>query len=217
MSKSISRKKRRIRRLLILLSVLSLAYMHVIKNVNPILKEVSQEEVRALTSLAVNTAAQEVMAKNAAYGELVRIEKDSQENISLIETNTPLINDIARQTVSASQQKINEIGERGVKVPLGSLSGITFLSGIGPDLSIKVTPVGAVKMSYRSVFENAGINQTWHKIVMDVICEVSVVMPGSLEAVEVNTEVLLVESLIIGKVPQIYFDNSFSQKLDLIP
>ena len=53
-----------------------------------------------------------------------------------------------------------------ISVPLGTLSGITFFGGVGPNITVRCIPVGSVNVSFKSVFTAAGINNTLHSIVM---------------------------------------------------
>ena len=218
MARSGYKKRRRFKWFLIFTGVIALVWVYVAFNVNPVLKKVAEEEVRSLTTLAVNAAAGDILASTAGYADIITVSKDNEGNINMVEANTPLINSIARKTVIASQEKISQIGERGIEVPIGSLSGITFLSGMGPEIRIKVIPVGAVEMSFTSEFESAGINQTKHKILMTIVSNVSVVMPDSNKRVATSTEVLLCESVIIGKIPDTYLNFELGGSLlDLVP
>lgn len=208
---------KKLKLIICLLSAIAVIYMHFIFNVNPILIRVSNSKVKSFTTVAINTAAQDVMNSNMAYENLIDIQKDENGKIIFIKTNTILINDIARQTISTAQSKINQLGQKRVEVPIGSLSGITIFSGLGPNIKIKVMLVGVVNMTYRTIFEKAGINQTRHKIIMNMDCKVNIVIPGKKNTISVKSEVLLVESIIIGEVPQIYFENNSQQKIDIVP
>lgn len=78
--------------------------------------------------------------------------------------------------------------------------------GVGPEIQIKILPVGSVTTNFESKFESAGINQTLHKIYLDVACKVTIVMPyESIEADIVN-QVLMTESVIVGEIPEAYYN-----------
>ena len=207
---------RKFKRNIILLSLVALVYIHISTSVAPVLKKVSAEEVKTLTSSALNSAAQAVMSNNLAYESLVEIVNNSAGEIEVLRTNTVLINDIARQTVSEAQKSINKIGEKGIKVPVGSLVGITFFSGMGPEVNIKVRPIGTVNMDYTSVFDSVGINQTRHRIILSVVCRLNIVLSGATQNIEVASEILLTESIIVGKIPEIYL-NASSDKINIVP
>lgn len=221
MQKSVSFTKRNKRKILLIsfFILFTIGFGLFIKfNINPVIKKVSEEQVRALTTIAVNTAASNVMGEKIDYVDLVQITLNENGDIVLIQTNSATINDIARKTVLAAQTNISSIGEQGIEIPLGSMSGLTFLTGRGPKVNIKVFPVGSVTSEFYSQFQEAGINQTKHKIIMKVISNVSVVMPGLNPTVQTVTEVILCENIIVGKVPEFYLNSpSLNHMLDLVP
>ena len=64
-----------------------------------------------------------------------------------------------------------------------------------------------------SQFESAGINQTNHKIYLTISSTVSTVIPLITSRVNAEQEVLISESIIIGKVPEVYL---YSDQLDTL-
>lgn len=111
------------------------------------------------------------------------------------------------------------MGEQDVKIPIGTLSGSPLLAGKGFKVTIRVLPLGSVKCQFVSEFETAGINQTRHKIYLDVVATISIVLPTSQSIVKTNTPVLVSESIIVGKVPDTYLSagSIFGQDYDLTP
>ena len=84
--------------------------------------------------------------------------------------------------------------------------GIRLLSGMGPDIKIKFIDTGSVETKVRSEFENAGINQTIHRIYLDVSCNVSLLTPYNVVEEEITNEVVLIENVIVGLVPSTYYN-----------
>ena len=88
----------------------------------------------------------------------------------------------------------------------GSITGSRYLSGAGPRIEIKILPQGSVTTDFKSEFESAGINQTIHRIYLDVACKVTIVTTyDSIEADIVN-QVLMTESVIVGEIPEAYYN-----------
>ena len=65
-------------------------------------------------------------------------------------------------------------------------------------------PASFVESNITSTLESAGINQTQHKILMDFTVKMSAIIPGYTTSVEVNTQVSIADTLIIGAVPEFY-------------
>lgn len=199
------------------LSVLTLivaaVILHFNINVNPVIRNISEDKIKSLTTQAVNAAAQDVILQGYDYTDFVSISKDSNGNVSLIETNSVLLNILARNMAITAQEKINDIEEQGVNIPLGSLSGIALLAGRGPDVKIEIVPVGTVNAYFTSEFQRAGINQTIHKLALNVCAETTVLIPGRDCNVITETYVLLTESVIVGAVPDVYFESDVLGKV----
>lgn len=191
--------------------------LHIMFNVNPIIEQVSEHEVQALATAAVNSACDEVLS-DYLTADIIDYVMDNEGSLQMVTTNTAAMNAISRKAIDASQAKIALMGQQGVPIPLGSLTGITFLSGQGPDVYIKVFPIGTVNANFTSEFISSGINQTRHKILLNVFADIRVVMPGADDVVRTETQILLCENLIIGKVPEAYFQmQNLSDLLDLVP
>jgi sporulation protein YunB len=172
-------------------------------NVNPVIFSVSEASVTALTTMTVTKSVSEILA-SADYNELVHVEHDGDGNIRMLRIDTVKTNMLARGIAQKSQEELAVIGETGIEIPLGTLTGIPIFAGQGPDLSIKVLPVGAVTCSFTTEFITAGINQTLHKIIAEVVSDVKIILPGSRRSVNAVTEVLVSESILIGDVPEVY-------------
>lgn len=210
------------KRLIFFLSVVIffvLIWMFLSYNVNPIIRKVSEEKVRQLSATAINNAAAAVIADSAIfYDDILEITKNENNDIELIIVNTLLVNSMARKIVSLSQENLTNMGAQGITIPVGTLSGMTFLTGQGPEIKIKVYPVGAVTISFLSEFIEAGINQTKHRISLLVNAGISVIMPGLNKTVNILTEVALCENIIIGKIPEVYLQStSLDEMMNLIP
>jgi len=145
--------------------------------------------------------------------------KNDAGDITLIEANSIVINKLARDMAQSTETYIEKMGEQDVEIPIGTLSGSPLLAGKGFNITIKILPLGSVKCQFISEFESAGINQTRHKIYLDVIASISIVLPTSESTVKINTPVLVSESILIGKVPDTYLTagSIWGEEYDLTP
>jgi sporulation protein YunB len=108
------------------------------------------------------------------------------------------------------------IGNEGIQVSIGMFTGLAFLYNFGPKVSLKLTPIGIVTTDMYSEFVSIGINQTSHKVYITIEASLEVVLPFSTRTIDSVTNVLLTESVIVGKVPNVYL-NSGVNKINLIP
>jgi len=93
-----------------------------------------------------------------------------------------------------------------VGIPLGNLMGSTLLSGKGPSIPVQLVMLSSSVAGFRSELTSAGINQTRHQILLDLNVAVSLLMPWRTVGTEVNTEILVSETVIVGKVPENYLN-----------
>lgn len=200
-----------------LLAVLSF-FTYVNLRVRPLVESISNEQIKALTTSAINEATLEILTENPSYSDMVEISYDTNGDIQLIKVKSAVVNSLSQKTTLLSQKKIASLGMKGVDVPLGTLSGFMFLAGKGPTVSLQVIPVGSITSNFVSEFNSAGINQTNHKIYLRINSDVNVIIPGAYSTVKTLTEVVVLDSIIIGKIPDTYLNsNSLQDMLDLIP
>ena len=205
--------------LAVIFLVIVVVCIYTLNSVSPTIVAFSEAKIKSLTTAAVNSAIFEVMLEPISYGDLVSIEKNADGEITLIAANSMIINKLARDMAQSTETYIEKMGEQDVKIPIGTLSGSPLLAGKGFKVTIRVLPLGSVKCQFVSEFETAGINQTRHKIYLDVVATMSIVLPTSQSIVKTNTPVLVSESIIVGKVPDTYLSagSIFGQDYDLTP
>ena len=79
-------------------------------------------------------------------------------------------------------------------------------------------PIGVVNSNFKSEFKSVGINMTKHSLFLYVDVHVNVVMPVSSYEFYTTNQILLAESVIVGKVPEVYFNGAnIGKNLNLIP
>lgn len=216
------KRKRRKKPLLILFGAIIILLTFIViyfeANVNRVLVSVSEATVEAMTNTAVNEAVFETLASEAAYKDLVKIERNEAGDIVAFTADSLKINALARKTAAAAQNNLQSLCSGGVKIPLGAFTGIEILSGTGPRLKVKIVPIGNVVCRFTSRFASVGINQTLHSIYLDVETSVNIILASRSEEVVGCSQVLVAESVIVGKVPEVYLNGDiFGNGFDLAP
>ena len=218
-SKATKRKKRKRKLLLILLLIILIlvaVFLYFQRNVTRVLISISEATMRASTTVAVNDAVYYTLNDELRYEDLVSVERAANGDIVAISANALKINKIARDTASISQSNLKNLSLNGIPIPLGALTGIEALAGLGPRIPFRIIPVSSVACDFYSSFESVGINQTKHSIYLNVIADISIVMPSRTENFAVITEILVGEFVIVGNVPDTYLQTDiFGDKLDL--
>lgn len=211
--KYIRNHKRAISMILSVMCFLGCAIVFYKKNINSIIDETIEVKCEALAVKAMNTAIGDIVIDDVVYDELINIVNNESGEIAMIKANSLAINNISKGLSKATEVYISDYGNKGIAIPIGNFTGIPLLAGIGPKINLKVKPVGAVVCRFSSKFETAGINQTNHKIYLTISTNVSTVLPLVSGSVSAEQQVLISESIIIGKVPEVYL---YSDQLDTL-
>ncbi len=199
------------RRLIIILSV-TLFFLFVLFlifeiKLYPIAERAALALVRREASEIVNEAVYEVISSGMlGEGEFITLERGDNGEVVSLRSNAEKINTakalIARQTEkSLSSSKRSEVG-----VPLGNMTGIKLLSGRGPHIKVKTFPVKSVSVDVVSVFLESGINQTWHRLLLQVEADFTVMVLSRKIECRVSDTVVLSDTVIVGRVPDAYTD-----------
>ena len=213
------RRKRRIWSILLALTLfLLLAFAYFQRNATRVLMEISEATMRASTTVAVNDAVYYTLSDEMRYNDLVTVNRNTEGEIISFSANPLKINKIARDTASISQSNLKNLSLNGIPVPLGALTGIEALAGLGPNIHFRIIPVSSVSCGFSSLFESVGINQTKHSIYLNVIADISIVMPSKTKNFAVTTQILVGESVLVGKVPDTFLQSDiFGNKPQLSP
>lgn len=149
------------------------------------------------------TVRQELEQMDLSYGRLVRVSREEGRVVSL-ETDTVLLNQIKSRITQAAVRKMEKLSDYRLTVPLGSVSGIDLFSGKGPKVRFLLQPQTAVESQILQQFQSAGVNQTQHRIYLQLDVEIEALIPGFSAKTSVQTQVELAQTVIVGEVPQFY-------------
>ena len=189
------------------------------ENLTRMVLSLAQAQARSLAVRTLNEAAAELLSSGEiTYDTLMHVTADESGRVRLIQANTPQMNRLAAKVSLMSQEKLQATRDQVVRVPLGSALGMTLLAGVGPNIEVHVLPVGSVQAAFHTDFQTAGINQTRHRVTLQLTAQVQLVIPTGTKTVEASTQVAMAESIIVGEVPDTFTDvGSDMELLDLAP
>ena len=197
-------KKRRVVVAIVAVGAVCAAVFSAFSNLNRTLLAMAEARAEQRALSQINLAFEEIMHQSFEYADFVSVRTDAQGEISMLEANTILMNRLASDAARLAQERIDELAEEGISLPLGSALGASVLSGKGPRVHFEILPVGTVKTGFVTEFESAGINQTRHKISLEATASVRIVVPSGARTVSVTTTALMAESILVGDVPASY-------------
>ena len=185
--------------------------------IKPAMNAVAELRVRYYAVAIMNQAIKEVTSQTDVKS-VVEVLMNDDGSVRLVQTDSVAMNRLSTMVSERAQEKLQELKNIQVSIPLGSLISNGVLSGKGPNIHITMLPAGAVNTDFSTEFENAGINQTRHRVYLKVSAQVIIVAPLSGSAIEVQTVVPITEMIIVGDVPDTYINvERIDDALELIP
>ena len=171
-----------------------------------LITELAVSSAQDAVIIAVNTIVKDLMLdRSFDPSGLVSLERSADGSVAAVTTNVAAVNMLAAQVLErAVEQTSTETIT--VRIPLGNLLGSTLLSGKGPALPVELVMLSSSAAGFRSELTAAGINQTRHQILLELNVQVSILMPWRTVGTSVDTEVLVSETVIVGKVPESYMN-----------
>ena len=188
-----------------ILVVLFIFTIFVIKSAYPIFVASCRNSASSIAINILNQEVNEVMLQYN-YNDLVNIQKDLDGNVYYIEARIMPINEIIGKITNNIQNKLDQNSMISVKLNFGSISGISALSVISPQFKIALERAGNIETEIKSEFTSVGINQTLHRIYLNLTCTVDILTPFESIGKSITSQVLLTETVIVGTVPDTYYN-----------
>lgn len=173
----------------------------------PIVQSTAAYRVNRRVTEEINDCLRQMAAD---YDTLVTVHRGEDGSVIALTADMAAANRIRADAVYAVLSAVRGLDTYELGVPLGSLVDLDLLWGKGPILRVRGLTAGTVDARLDSEFRAAGVNQTLHRILLNVTVPVGILLPGGCVQTRVETSVCLAETLIVGKVPQAYF--SFDTK-----
>lgn len=183
--------------------------------INPLTKELAQAKISDAASNVINRAVnQQIQQGDIRYEDMVELQRDNSGAITALTTNMQEMNRLKTQLLELLDDDIYSIEDDEISIPMGNLTGIQLLSGRGPSIPVKIVAVSSSDATFRGEFTDAGINQTIHRIMMEVSLDLIVLLPSGTVTDRVSSQVCVAETVLLGPVPETYayLDPSGSAK-----
>lgn len=173
----------------------------------PMIHELAAMQVDNQASNVINEAIdEELRAGNLDYDAMVVTEIDSNGNITALRANIAHINRLKTTILNRIDLKLKDMSVETLGIPVGSIILPELFSGKGPELSVKILAVRKSDALFHHDFEEAGINQTLHRITIEINVTVTILTLAGTQNVEIDSSVVAAETVIVGAVPGTYID-----------
>lgn len=183
--------------------ILSLALFW--RSAYPVFKSSCETAASSKGTKIINDEVNKIM-KNYTYDDLIKIEKDTQGKISLIKADVIEINEIVTKIVSNIQREFDGLPRITVFINMGTVSGISMLKNLEPKFELELESAGKISSNVKTEFNSVGINQTQHKVYLQIDARVGILTPFETFGKDIKTDVILTEAVIVGEVPDSYYN-----------
>lgn len=181
--------------------------IYVDSRLRPAIREFAVLEAHAVATSVMNRAVEKLLIEKAPdYSELVTIVYSENGAIAAITGNIVALNLFKSQVANAIDAAFDSAGKTYVGVPLGSATGLTVLSGLGPVIDVSVSYSSSTESDFENEFTAVGMNQTQHRVMLSVTSNILMALAGGRVANTVTTTFCVAQTVIVGTVPDIVFN-----------
>lgn len=192
------------RLLAILLGVCMLLGVFLVR-IQPLLIKLSQSKAESVTLKIIHNQVNLFLENNTlSYDELINIGHDEQGKISHVSSDMVTLNRFKSQIAADIQTCFDTYDFGTIALPLGTVIGGSFFVGRGPSFRFRVDMSCSVECDFQNLFDDAGINQTRHQILLEVKATTFAIARFCKTSSTVTTNFVIAETVIVGNVPEYY-------------
>lgn len=173
--------------------------------VNPIFETLCKDKAKSVATMITNEETTKIIEKYN-YDTFFTIQKDEKGSIQIINANVLRINQVTSDIAVAIQKALDNNEKNKIYIHSGAITGIRFLSGTGPRIPLKIASVGNIDTDLRSEFISQGVNQTLHRVYLNIKTNVSILSSFNTIESSIENQVLIAEHVIIGEIPSNYYN-----------
>ena len=199
------RKRRRIMFFLVSPLLIILFITYVLFQLSHSFIQISEDKIHNLTFNLINEVVGNEMEK-VNTNDLVEYKFDADGKIVAVNANVSIMNKLNNGISEELYKKLTSLKHIFIKLPLGSFLSSNFFSGVGPEIPVEIVLLNRVNTEYHTDFTSTGINQSRHRILISVTCDVGILSQLSNQKHTVTVEVPIAETIIIGNVPTTYLE-----------
>ena len=173
--------------------------------INPIFETLCEDSAKSVATIITNEETTNII-KKYNYDSFFTVEKDNNGKIQIINANVLKLNQITSDIAINIQKRLDENKKNNVYISLGAVTGIRFLSGFGPKIRLRIYSSGNVDTDLRSEFVAQGVNQTIHRVYLNIKTNVNILTSFRTIQKTIENQILIAENIIVGDIPASYYD-----------
>ena len=214
--KRVFRRWRRCRRrasvvLIVVLCVLGLIGLMFLR-CRPIMTAFAESQaVWTATKIANQVAADVLLEYAELCADTIVVSYDGEQKLSSVRTDTAVVNTVRTKMTDRVITAMEQFSSLSVALPMGTLTGWDWFSGLGPLLTFPVSFTATVCSDVSSSLVAEGINQSLYQVLIHLEISLYVVSPAGRSTVGARVSYPMAETVLLGEVPdnltEVYGDD----------
>lgn len=177
---------------------------HFVSTTLDLITELAVNHASDLVQERVNATVHQVM-EQVAGGEYYTFQTDSAGRITALSVNVDQISQITTEILDVTM-KTDDGAPIEMDIPLETLLGINLIPGLEIPLPVRILMLTTPDVNYHNELISAAINQSKYQLYLHVDVEIDILIPWKRSTADVETDVLLAETVIVGEVPGTYIE-----------
>ncbi len=182
--------------------------------IHPLLVTLSESKAESVTLKIIHNTVNEFLLQHQVdYDDVIQIGYDETGSISYVSSDMAKLNRFKSQIAADVQTAFDTYDFGTIALPVGTIIGGSMLVGRGPPLRFRVDMSCNVECTFQNVFDDAGINQTRHQILLEVKASTFAIARFCKTTSQVSTNFVIAETVVVGKVPEYYTNVEDSENV----
>lgn len=201
------KRKRKITPIVAMLLVVPVGVLLIMAEIriSNVRKELINYAARDAASAAATAGVEKSLdTDRVRYADLIKFGRDKNGNIVSVTTDAYYLNKIGNSIGDEIDKRINRMRSYVIKIPFSVIFNEQLINGRGPKMPLIFVMTGITTTDFENEFTAAGVNQTHHRIMMNITVNTYVVHSGSVTVVPYQTNVCIAESIVVGITPQAF-------------
>ena len=174
----------------------------------PLVEAVGTHRSQALYDGTVNGMTADILQQ---YGwtdeDLLTVQTAAAGNITAVYPDTVKLNRLAAELNESLMSQLRSETGIAFSVPSGSVFGGVWTANRGPLVTFRLTADSIVTTGIKDTVTSVGINQTCYTLSITVEQDVLLIYAGRYKTLTMRSEVMVVQTVLMGDVPQTYVDR----------
>ena len=191
---------------LIMTILLCNIFLWIDKELRPTIFTIAENKINRQATTIISRTVDSIIEEQGKESLRIHTVLDERGKVILVQPDTTKYNAIAANITNRIETELSALAHIPINIPIGQLSGISFLASYGPQIPIYMQPTGKISVESKNQFEHIGINQTKHRMYLDIKIDIRIIIPFTEETTTVQTTLPLTEYVIVGDVPETYVE-----------